>query len=146
MASPFALLEKKRMSLLEICISVLIALVALTTTAPALFRARDVYLLDAAARDVAARLYAARVHSVTENRSCRLRVISPVTYAMECRQAAWEVLDQVNLSRGLTVTANAKPEFHPRGVVTPTATISVWDSRGQVKRVVVNVNGRIRIE
>jgi hypothetical protein len=46
----------------------------------------------------------------------------------------------------ITIEANARPEFHRRGNVSPTATLTVRNSVGGVRRVIVNVNGRVRIQ
>jgi hypothetical protein len=139
-------LEKKRMSLIEICIVLALLCATFTASAPSLLRSRDVYLLNAAARDVAGRLYSARAHAVAEGRDCRIRIASMTSYVVECGNAAWEPIERVDLSHNITVTANARPEFHPRGTVAPTATIAVWDAAGRVKRIVVNVNGRVRVQ
>jgi len=65
---------------------------------------------------------------------------------MECQGSTWETIESVTLPRGLTVTASARPEFHERGTVAPTATITVWNSLGKSLRVIVNINGRVRIQ
>jgi len=44
------------------------------------------------------------------------------------------------------VSASARPEFHQRGTVAPTATVTVWDRSGRNLRVIVNVNGRVRVQ
>ena len=128
----------------------LILVVALMATmavaAPSLVRARDVYVLNAAAHDVATTLYGARIQAITRNQDCRLRVASTTSYVVECEDGAWALVTQTELPRGLTVTANARPEFHRRGNVSPAGTVSGWDPTGRVRRVVVNVNGRVRIQ
>ena len=134
------------MSLTESCLVLAIASTAMAVAAPSLVRSRETYVLNAAARDVATRLYAARIHAITRNRDCRLRVASATSYVVECENAPWDVIDRVDLTRGMTITANARPEFHRRGNVSPTATISVWDPAGRVKRIIVNINGRVRIQ
>jgi hypothetical protein len=91
-------------------------------------------------------MQAARIDAVTRNRDCRINVISPTSYAVECQGTTWDTVETVQLPRGITITANARPEFHERGNVAPTATLTVWNSSGRNLRVIVNVNGRIRIQ
>ena len=134
------------MTLTESCMVLAIAATTMAVATPSLLKTRETYVLNAAAHDVATKLYAARVHAITRNQDCRLRVASTTSYVLECQDAAWNVIERVDLSHGITVTANARPEFHHRGNVSPTATVSVWDSTGRVKRVVVNINGRVRIQ
>src|SRR5262249_52094364 len=134
------------MSLTETCLTLAVVSVSLATAVPNLIRARDAYALNAAARDVAARLYAARAHAISRSTDCRLRVASPTEYVVECGNAPWEVVERTQLTGGLAISTNAKPEFHPRGNAAPAATISVWAGAGSVKRIVVNLAGRVRIE
>ena len=134
------------MSLTESCLALAIASTVTAIAAPSILRFRETYVLNAAAHDVATKLYTARIHAITQDQDCRLRVSSTTSYLIECGNAPWVVVDRVELSRGLTVTANARPEFHRRGNVSPTATISVWTASGRVKRIVINVNGRVRMQ
>ena len=95
---------------------------------------------------VESRMHSARIHAVTRNRDCRINVTSLTSYAVECQGSAWETIETITLPRGLTISASARPEFHERGNVAPTATITVWDSMGHSMRVIVNVNGRVRVQ
>ena len=135
------------MSLTETCLAFAVAGALMAVSTPSLIRSRESYLLNAAARDVATRLYRARAHAVAETQDCRVRISSPTSYLLECGSAAaWTLIERIDLLNGMTITANARPEFHPRGNVAPTATISVWDSAGHLKKIVVNINGRVRIQ
>jgi len=134
------------MSLTETCLGLAIAASVMVIATPSLLRAREEYVLRSAAHDVAAKMYSAKIAAITRNRDCRLRVTSAVSYVIECQGAVWEPIDTVTLPRGVTITANARPEFHRRGNVAPAATISVWDSAGHSVRVIVNINGRVRIQ
>ena len=134
------------MSLTESCFALVIASVAMAITTPSLIRARETYVLNSAAHDVASRMYAARVAAITRNRDCRLRVTSTTSYAIECQGASWETIDSAALPGGITVSANARPEFHRRGNVAPTATVTLRNSVGESMRVIVNINGRVRIQ
>ncbi len=134
------------MSLIESCVSIgIISAVAVLVT-PALNRAREIYALDATARHVASRMHSARIKAISGNRDCRVRVTSDVTYVVECQDPAWLIAESEVLPRGFRITANAAPEFHVRGNVSPTATVTVWDSRLRSKRVIVNITGRVRVE
>ena len=75
-----------------------------------------------------------------------MTVTSAVSYVIECQEPSWHVIDRVTVPEGVTVEANARPEFHRRGNVSPTATITLRNRNGDVRRVVVNVNGRVRIQ
>ena len=134
------------MSLTESLIAVAILAITMAISAPSLLRARTIYELQSAARMVESRMQSARILAVTRNRDCRINVTSSTTYVVECQGASWETIETVSLPRGITVTASARPEFHERGMVAPTATLTVWDRSGMNLRVIVNVNGRVRIQ
>jgi hypothetical protein len=138
------------MTLIESCLTVAIISTAMTISIPPLIHARDGYLLNAAASDVESKLHAARIHAIAGSQDCRLRVTSTTSYLVECQAptppSTWFVTESVELPRGITVTANARPEFHRRGNVAPAATVSVWDASGKTKRVVVNIAGRVKIQ
>jgi Tfp pilus assembly protein FimT len=134
------------MSLTETCLGLAIATSITIMATPSLLRAREEYALKAASRDVATKMYAAKIAAITRNRDCRLRVATTTSYVIECQSATWENIDAVTLPRGITVSANARPEFHRRGNVAPAGTVTVWDSDGHSIHVIVNINGRIRIQ
>ena len=134
------------MSLTESLIAVAIMAITMAISTPSLLRAREIYELQAAARMVESRMQSARILAVTRNRDCRINVTSPATYVVECQGTAWQTIETITLPRGITVTASARPEFHERGSVAPTATVTVWNRSGGNLRVIVNVNGRVRIQ
>jgi Tfp pilus assembly protein FimT len=134
------------MTLTEILIAVTILLTSMAISIPSLLQARESYELQSAARMVESRMQSARIDAVTRNRDCRVNVISLTTYVVECQGSSWEAVETVSLPHGLTVSASARPEFHQRGNVAPTGTITVWNSKGRSLRVIVNVNGRVRIQ
>ena len=134
------------MSLLESCVSVAIVSTVTVIAAPSLMRARESYELDAAARQVASHLQSARIKAVSRNQDCRIRVDSQATYLIECQDALWRVDENIVLRRGFRIAATASPEFHRRGNVSPAATITIWDTGGRSKRVIVNITGRVRVE
>ncbi len=134
------------MTLLESCVTVTIISVTAIVAIPSLVRARENYQLDAAARQVAGSMQSARIQALSRNRDCRLRVTSTVTYVIECEDPFWKPAESLVLPRGFRLTANASPQFHRRGNVSPTATITVYNSQGRWRRVIVNITGRIRVE
>ncbi len=134
------------MSLVEACAAIgVISAIAVIAT-PNVVRAREIYQLDATARQVAGHMHWTRIKAISGNRGCRVRVTSEVTYAIECRDSAWLIDQSIVLPRGFRITANAAPEFHERGNVSPAGTLTVWDSRLRSRRIVVNITGRVRVE
>jgi Tfp pilus assembly protein FimT len=134
------------MSLLESCASIAIISSITIFAVPSLIKARENYQLDAVARQVAGKMQWTRVKAISRNRDCRIRVNSQTSYTIECQSPNWQMDETVVLPSGFRITATASPEFHPRGNVGPTATLTVWDLHLKSKRVVVNITGRVRID
>jgi hypothetical protein len=134
------------MSLLETCASVAIISAVVVFAAPSLIRARENYHLDQTAREVAARMQWTRIKAISRNRDCRMRVISNVSYVIECKDSIWLADETVTLPRGFQITASAAPQFHKRGNAAPAATITIWDRHSNAKRVTVNITGRVRVD
>jgi len=134
------------MSLLESCVVVAIISIAAVVAVPSLVRSREIYELDATARQVAGKMQSARILAVSRNRDCRVRVTSEVSYLIECEDPLWVTEESIVLPRGIRIAANASPRFHRRGNASPTATISISDSRSRSRRVIVNIAGRVRVE
>jgi Tfp pilus assembly protein FimT len=134
------------MSLIESCLSVAMISVVTVMAVPALQQSRQDYELTSAARDVASKLQFARIRAVSRNIDCRLRVTSSVSYAVECQDPVWALASAVVLPRGMTIAANARPEFHRLGNVAPTATITLTNAANRQKKVIVNNGGRIRVQ
>src|SRR5262245_9726163 len=134
------------MSLLESCVSVAVISAVTMIAIPRLMESRDDYLLTSAARDVATKMHSARIRAISQSRDCRLRVTSTVTYAIECQDPAWILAEAVVMPQVILVSANARPEFHPLGNVSPTATFTLTNRKGHQRKVVVNNGGRVRIQ
>jgi Tfp pilus assembly protein FimT len=134
------------MTLLESCVTVTIISVTAMVAVPSLVRARENYELDATARQVAGNMQSARIKALSRNRDCRLRVTSSVSYVIECEDPTWKADENIVLSKGFRISANASPQFHRRGNASPTATITVFNSQGRSRRVIVNITGRVRVE
>ena len=134
------------MSLTESCIAAIVITTATAVTLPSMNRARQTYILRSAAYDVAARLHFTRISAISRSCDCRVVVTSATTYAIECDQGSWQTIEKLTVPRGITVEANARPEFHRRGNVSPAATITLRNTAGAIRRVIVNVNGRVRLQ
>jgi Tfp pilus assembly protein FimT len=134
------------MSLLETCVTIAIVSTLVVFTAPSLIKARENYQLDAVARQVAGKMQWTRIKAISRNCDCRIRVNSPSSYVIECQNPTWQTEELVALPRTFRVTATASPEFHARGNVAPTGTLTIWDIHSKSKRVVVNITGRVRVE
>jgi len=139
-------LFSEAMSLLETCASVAIVATLAIFAAPSLIKARENYQLDVVARQVAGKMQWTRIRAISRHRDCRIRVNSQTSYIVECENPDWAVEETIVLDRGFRITASASPEFHPRGNVGPTATLTVWGARSKTKRVIVNITGRVRVE
>jgi type II secretory pathway pseudopilin PulG len=134
------------MTLTESCVAAAVVSTLMAIAAPSLVRAKETYTLASAARDVASKMHATRITAIVHNQDCRLTVTSATSYVMECEATSWEVVERITLSNDITVTANARPEFHRRGNVSPTATFTLKNPSGRTARVIVNVNGRVRVQ
>jgi len=134
------------MSLLESLVSIGIISTIVMFAAPSLIKARENYQLDAVARQIAGKMQWTRIKAISRNRDCRIRVSSPTSYVSECQYPEWRADEVVVLPSGFHITATASPEFHLRGNVAPTATLTVWDNHSQTKRVIVNITGRVRVD
>ena len=133
------------MSLTESCVAAVVVSTVMAVSLPSVNRATDLYVA-AAAHDVAARMHFTRISAITRNRDCRMTVTSAVSYVIECDEAPWRVIERFEMPRGVTVEASARPEFHRRGNVAPTATFTLRSDAGMLRRVIVNVNGRVRFQ
>jgi type II secretory pathway pseudopilin PulG len=148
MSAPFAasLSEERFMTLTESCVAAAVVSTVMAVALPPLNRARQTYVLSSAAHDVAGRMHFARISAINRNRDCRLSVTSAVSYVIECDEGSWRVIARLAMPQGITLSANARPEFHRRGNVSPAATFTLRNMAGTLRRVIVNVNGRVRIQ
>ena len=133
------------MSLTESLVAGAVVSTVMAIALPSVNSARKTYMLRHAAHEVASGMQAARVSAITRNRDCRMSATSAVSYVVECEDTAWQVVERHTVPRGVTLEANARPEFHRRGNVSPTATFTLRSDAGTV-RVIVNVNGRVRLQ
>ena len=134
------------MSLIETCVCVAILSIIVFFSAPSLLRARETYQLDQTTRQLAGRMQWTRVKAISRNRDCRIRILSTISYAIECKDSIWLMDETVTLPGGFQITASATPQFHKRGNAAPAATLTIWDRHLNSKSVVVNITGRVRVE
>src|SRR5215471_13473841 len=135
------------MSLLESLVSIAIISTVVMFAAPSLIKARENYQLEAVARQVAGKMQWTRIKAISRDRDCRIRVDSQSSYVIECQSpTTWQADENVILPRGFKITASAWPEFHARGNVAPTATLTIWDVHSKTRAVVVNITGRVRVD
>ena len=113
---------------------------------PSINRAQQSYGLTATAHEVRAELHRARILAIVRNEDCRLRVTSTTSYRVECQTPAWVPIQLYEMRSGFTVRANNRPEFHPLGNVGPMATVTVRNTAGEERRIIVSRSGRIRME
>jgi Tfp pilus assembly protein FimT len=134
------------MTLFEMCLSVGILTVMSFFAAPSIIQARNNYQLDQVTRQVAANTQWTRVKAISRSRDCRVRVTSNTSYVMECLDPVWITDQTITLPSGFQISANAAPDFHKRGNAAPAATLTIWDSHGSFKQVVINITGRVRVQ
>ena len=134
------------MTLFELCLSVGILTVMSFFAAPSLIQARNNYQLDQVTRQVAGNTQWTRVKAISRSRDCRVRVISNASYVMECLDPVWITDRTITLPSGFQISANASPDFHKRGNAAPAATLTITDSHGNFKQVVINITGRVRVQ
>jgi len=102
------------------------------------------YQLQRAVWEVRSRLNQARIRSVWEGVSVRVR-LSSGAIALEQydeKGKTWKTL-QTEFLEGVLIEANNSPIFHPTGTVTGLATILVSNSRGAY-RITLAISGRIK--
>ena len=103
------------------------------------------YQLQRAVWEVRARLNQARIRSVWEGISVRVR-LSSAAIALEQydeEEKTWRTV-QTEFLEGVRIEANNSPIFHPTGTVTGLATILVSNSRGAY-RITLAISGRIKV-
>src|SRR5437899_10713879 len=134
------------MSLLETCARVAVSSAVGFFAAPSLIRARENYQLDLTARQVAGKMAWTRIKAISRSRNCRLRLISNVSYVIECGNSAWQTDETVILPRGFQLTATDPPQCHKHGNAAPAGTITIWDRRMNSRRGGVTCTGRTKVE
>jgi prepilin-type N-terminal cleavage/methylation domain-containing protein len=103
------------------------------------------YQLQRAVWEVRARLNQARIRSVWEGISVRVRLSSAAIALEQYDEGGktWRTV-QTEFLEGVRIEANNSPIFHPTGTVTGLATIMVSNSRGAY-RITLAISGRIKV-
>ena len=103
------------------------------------------YQLQRAVWEVRSRLNQARIRSVWEGVSVRVRLSSGAIALEQYDETGktWRTL-QTDFLEGVRIEANNSPIFHPTGTVTGLATILVSNSRGAY-RITLAISGRIKV-
>jgi prepilin-type N-terminal cleavage/methylation domain-containing protein len=103
------------------------------------------YQLQRAVWEVRSRLNQARIRSVWEGVSVRVRLSSGAIALEQFDEKGkiWRTL-QTEFLEGVRIEANNSPIFHPTGTVTGLATILVSNSRGAY-RITLAISGRIKV-
>jgi len=103
------------------------------------------YQLQRAVWEVRARLNQARIRSVWEGISVRVRLSSTAIALEQYDEGGktWRSV-QTEFLDGVRIEANNSPVFHPTGTVTNLATILVSNSRGAY-RITLAISGRIKV-
>jgi hypothetical protein len=134
------------MTLTELSATAAIVSTLLAIGAPSFIHIHQSYLLHSAARAVAGSMHVARIAAVTRNRDCRVAVPSAAVVSIECQAPVWQMIESTMMPHGMVLTPNAKPTFHARGNVAPAGTVKVCNRFDRCLKVIVNVNGRVRIQ
>ncbi len=108
------------------------------------------YRLNAAARQVAVELHSARNRAMAQYRRFKVVFTTSSTYTIQREQAPGLKVYTVisgpkRLPSGITAEANRTPVFQTRGNASPGATITLTNSEGTIKEVVVHLTGRIAL-
>ena len=103
------------------------------------------YQLQRAVWEVRSRLNQARIRSVWEGVSVRVRLNSGAIALEQYDEKGktWKTL-QTEFLEGVRIEANNRPIFHPTGTVTGLATILVSNSRGAY-RITLAISGRVKV-
>ena len=101
--------------------------------------------LEKAVWEARARLSQARIRSIWEGATYRVRFAAEGTFLERYDEPTktW-VIRQSGLLEGVSIDANNTPVFHPTGTVSNLATILISNSRGRYK-VTLAISGRVKI-
>ena len=111
------------------------------------------YRLNGAARLIRSDLLSARMQAVSQGNEFRIIFDDPYQYTIldddnnNGKQEAAEPVESRDLRddyQGVSFDANNNPIFHPRGIATNLATITLSNAVGE-KSITVSMTGRVRI-
>ncbi|MCP2620349.1 prepilin-type N-terminal cleavage/methylation domain-containing protein [Candidatus Aminicenantes bacterium AC-334-K16] len=131
-------------SLLEVLIGLFILGIITSLTSYSLLKSSPRYQLRQAVWALLMKLNQARYLAVLKNTSHRCVIRHDGVY-LEKRNSAsleWEMLSFSHFS-GVKIKANNSPVFHPRGTVSPLASIVIENAAGAFK-ITIAISGRIK--
>jgi type IV fimbrial biogenesis protein FimT len=136
-------------TLVEILLTVIVFSVLLSIAIPNWSALMPGYQLDSAARQLATDLQSARNRAMAHYRKYRVVSVTSTTYRLEREQTpggSYVVfVGPKAFPSGITSSFDKTPVFQTRGSVSPGATITLTNSKGQTKQVEVEQSGRIEI-
>jgi len=138
-------MREKGMTLIEATIVLALISLLILAGAESVSGIAPRYQLQRAVWEVRARLNQARIRSVWEGISVRVR-LSSASIALDQYDEegkTWRTM-QTEFLEGVRIEANNSPIFHPTGTVTGLATILVSNSRGAYK-ITLAISGRIKV-
>jgi len=140
---------ERGLTLAEMLLTVALFSVLLSIAIPNWSTLTHGYQLDSAARQVATDLQSARNRAMAQYRRYRVVSVTSTTYSVEREQTpggSYVVFTGPKaFPSGITSSFDNTPVFQTRGNVSPGATITLTNSKGQTKQVEINQSGRIEI-
>jgi len=141
-------MERSRgVTLVELTVVLAVLSVGTLTVGPAVGRALPVLRVQGAAADVYGAVHLARSRARATGVMHAL-VIEPGGRALRIVEdpagAALTVVGPLALADGVVASGNTTIRFSPKGFAVPFGTITV-SSDGEVRRVIVNILGRVRV-
>jgi len=140
-------------TLLELLTALALAAALSALALPDLRRGLAAWRLNAAARQVVMDLKLARAHAIADGATQRLRfTVAAAVYQRERQGRAGylAVAPPTQLPDGILVAdctaAGDGVGFRPRGLAATFGTITLRDARGEERKVVVDIAGRMRVQ
>jgi len=148
---PFSFLSSPGFTLIEILVTLTIFGILTAIALPEWGTLLPRYQLNSATRQVATELQSARNRAMAQYRRFRVVFNSATTYTVEREQTPGAgdyttFSGPKELPSGITATSDNTPVFQTRGDATPAATITLTNSKGNSKKIAVNLTGRIDIQ
>lgn len=140
-------------TLLELLVTLGIMTIATTTALFGFNRSLAGWRLDAAARQIVMDLRVTRVRAMAESTDRRLRFAPGTTYQPQRKAGGGTYVDDgpaMPFAPGIRVVsctgAGSSISFRPAGYTGAFGTITLTDERAQLRRVIVDIAGRARIQ
>jgi prepilin-type N-terminal cleavage/methylation domain-containing protein len=137
------------LTLIEILLTATVFTILLSIAIPNWSTLFAGYQLNSAAQQVSTDLQSARNRAMAQYRKYRVVPVTSTTYRVEREQTpggSYVVFTGPKaFPSGITAIFNNTPVFQTRGNVSPGATITLTNSKGQTKQVEVSQSGRIEI-